>query len=99
MVQLLIEMGADVNTQGGQCRDAVHAAAQKGHPDLVGLLIDHGADINKRTIDGLSALHLAHSNRDVMEKLLQAGADISTLDDYGQTKPRCDSTSTNISMV
>jgi hypothetical protein len=84
-VEDLVEVGADVNAQGGHYNGALQAAAQKGHPDLVGFLIDHGADINKRTIDGLSALHLAHCNKDIMEKLLQAGADISTLDQYGRT--------------
>jgi hypothetical protein len=85
VLRLLIEKGTDVNAQGGHYNGALQAAAQKGHPDLVGLLIDHGADINKGTIDGLSALHLAHSNKDIMEMLLQAGADISTLDQYGRT--------------
>ena len=50
--------------QGHDLRDnkgfmALHFASKKGHVDIVQLLIENGANINERTLDGTSALMLA----------------------------------------
>jgi ankyrin repeat protein len=46
VVRLLIDRGADVNTQGGEYGHALQAAALVGHEAVVRLLVDRGADVN-----------------------------------------------------
>jgi ankyrin repeat protein len=85
IVRRLLELAASVDSVDDDRWTPLQIAASNGHPEVVALLIDHGADIKRRAADGRSAVHFARSNSDVMEKLLQAGADISTLDDAGRT--------------
>ncbi|KAF8635154.1 hypothetical protein AX14_010535, partial [Amanita brunnescens Koide BX004] len=46
IVQLLLEKGADVNAQGGNCGSALQAASNEGHMEIVQLLLERGADVN-----------------------------------------------------
>ena len=50
MVRLLLDKGADVNTQGGEYSNALQAAAAaaayQGSEAVVKLLLDKGADVN-----------------------------------------------------
>ena len=39
----LVEKGADVNAQGGECGSALWAASMNGHEAIVGLLLWKGA--------------------------------------------------------
>ena len=51
-------------------------AAEKGHIEIVKLLLDHGADINAKDKDGKTALDLARENNKekIVEYLKQAKA-------------------------
>ena len=55
----------------------LHAAAYRNHPEIVGPLIAHGADVSRTNRWGETALHLAVvcGHTDIAEKLLKAGAD------------------------
>ncbi|MAD81867.1 MAG: hypothetical protein CL912_02795 [Deltaproteobacteria bacterium] len=44
MAALLIEKGADVNTQGGDYGNALQAASEGGHETITALLIERGAN-------------------------------------------------------
>src|SRR5215472_9549564 len=58
---------------------ALHAAAGRGHRDVVRLLLKHGADPNARDVgDNASPLHFAAGagHVDVVRMLLDAGADV-----------------------
>ena len=44
VVQQLLEMGADVNVQGGDYGNALQAAAARGHLEIVQRLIENGAE-------------------------------------------------------
>lgn len=46
MVQVLLDRGADVNTQGGYYGNAVHAASFGGYEQVVQMLLDKGANVN-----------------------------------------------------
>ncbi|KAI4145852.1 MAG: hypothetical protein LQ341_002241 [Variospora aurantia] len=46
LLEIAIEEGANVNAKGADGKAPLHLAAMQGNPDIVQLLIDHGADIN-----------------------------------------------------
>lgn len=46
VVKLLLEKGANINTQGGVDRNALQAACGAGHDNVVKILVEKGADIN-----------------------------------------------------
>ena len=68
----------------------LHAAAWKGLPEMVRLLIDREADVNAMSVNehyGGSPLHAAaHGNhKEVAELLIAAGADVNVVSANGRT--------------
>ncbi|KAJ7720490.1 ankyrin repeat-containing domain protein, partial [Mycena olivaceomarginata] len=59
MVKLLIERGADVNSQGGPYGTALQAASATGSEPIVLTLLEHGANINTPGERFGTALHAA----------------------------------------
>ncbi len=47
-VKMLLDLGLDANAQADTGRTALHGAAHKGRPDVVQVLVDHGAKLNVR---------------------------------------------------
>jgi ankyrin repeat protein len=47
-VRLLLDLGIDPNIQADTGRTALHGAAHKGRPEVVQMLVDHGADLSIR---------------------------------------------------
>jgi ankyrin repeat protein len=47
-VRMLLDLGLDPNAQADTGRVALHGAAHKGRPDVVQLLVDHGAKLDVR---------------------------------------------------
>jgi len=47
-VKLLLDLGLDPNAQADTGRTALHGAAHKGRPDVVQVLVDHGAKLDVR---------------------------------------------------
>lgn len=104
-VWLLLEAGADPNCgREATGETPLHSALTKAHNDrnaVVRLLLDHGADPNRRTIPkvptsgfwrdvrtrGETPLHraAAFGNAETIELLLSAGADKELRDDNGDT--------------
>jgi len=62
-VKALLELGAaDVNCPAGPTgKTPLHIAAEMVCPDMVAVLLDHHADPNIRTIDGVTALDILRS--------------------------------------
>lgn len=66
---------------------ALHLAADRGNKEVVAKLLDFGADVNGKNINGRSPLHLAARNGHVrvVEYLLEKGADVKITGDSGDT--------------
>ncbi|XP_057716881.1 protein TANC2 [Corythoichthys intestinalis] len=86
--RLLIMSGADVDYRSGVLNNApllcVHA--HLGHTDAVALLLDHGAQVDIQSEDGLTALGFAASagHLDVITLLSQHKAKIGHVDSSGR---------------
>ncbi len=79
--KLLIELGADVNTQNNMQRTPLMKAALSGDLKLVELLVENNADLNITDINGETARRLAldslKSNSPVSKFLRDHGAELS----------------------
>ena len=75
-----IKRGARLNS--GLNSEALAMASMKGYTDIVKLLVENGADVNKKGANGLTALMLASSGGylDIVEILIKNGADVNAKD-------------------
>uniref|UniRef100_A0A096MDX9 Acyl-CoA-binding domain-containing protein 6 n=1 Tax=Poecilia formosa TaxID=48698 RepID=A0A096MDX9_POEFO len=75
----------DVNTKDEEGRALLHWACDRGHKELVSVLLQHKADINSQDNEGQTALHYASACEfaDIVELLLNSGADPSIKDMEG----------------
>jgi len=80
---------------------ALHAAASEGHTACIGLLLDRGADIESKNIDGWTALHVAinQDHIDCINVLLNRGADIECVTNEGFTTLHLALVSRNIDCI
>jgi ankyrin repeat protein len=74
--QVALRSGASKDATTDFGFTALHVAATKGHLPVVRLLIDAGADVDRRERHGVSPLLQAVGWPGVMEALLDAGADV-----------------------
>ncbi|KAK1801451.1 hypothetical protein P4O66_022728 [Electrophorus voltai] len=81
----LSSMNVDVNTKDEEGRALLHWACDRGHTELVTLLLHHNADINSQDDEGQTPLHYASACEfaEIVEVLLKAGADPSIKDGEG----------------
>lgn len=77
LVQDMLAGGAD-NSCGRRYGSALQAAAFHGHEEVIGLLLNHGADVNLNGGYWANALHAAiiQGHMKVVQRLLESGADI-----------------------
>ncbi len=84
-------VGYVLGERAGLGRRALHAAAEKLHPDVVQQLCERGADVNTRTKRNESPLWSVASSPssgdgvDVAKVLLEAGAEVDAADEDGVT--------------
>lgn len=91
IVKSLIAAGSDVACRGvlipifssfgdGDIQ-LMHYAANAGNLEIIQMLLDSGVDVEVKTRDGMRALDLGilHMRREVVELLISAGADVSTV--------------------
>lgn len=80
--KILVENDAETNVQTRCGRAApLHRAAVQNHPDIVGLLLKHGANPNLKDADGYTALHKAITARSMSVcKMLIPRTDLSLLE-------------------
>lgn len=84
---LLVQHGADPNTQDPEGYTALHAAAAKGNLVVARFLLDHGAQVNATYAGGISPLHVAaeEGSWDMVAALLRAGGDACARNHRDQT--------------
>ncbi|KAJ1465556.1 ankyrin repeat-containing domain protein, partial [Baffinella frigidus] len=67
----------------------LHFASEDCHHAISLMLLQHGADVNSQTSAGLTPMHLCGrlevEKEDMLQLLLQEGADISIQDTKGRT--------------
>jgi ankyrin repeat protein len=83
MARLALENGADVNMLSQRLgRTPLTAAVQKGHTDLVALLITHGAVVSAVDRDGSPPIRFAveQGRTTILENLLNHGASVDYID-------------------
>ena len=75
-VRVLLQHHADTNICDSHFLYPIHAAAKAGHEDIVGILVDHGVDINlQMRYSCHTPLHVAamHTRKEVVELLIDKG--------------------------
>jgi ankyrin repeat domain-containing protein 50 len=84
IVQLLLDEGADINTQGGTYGNALQAASLRGHEQVVQLFLDKGADVNAQGGYHGNALQAASrgGHEKVVQLLLDKDADVNAQGGY-----------------
>ena len=94
-VRLLLDGGAEIDEMV-RGASALGAACGGQHTDIVKLLIERKADVNRRVEDGgilrlVEPLHDAsgRGHADVVQLLVEAGADLMDLDICGRTPLEC----------
>lgn len=83
---MLCENEADVAASAGDDMAAVHFASQKGHTQVVRLLLAAGAHVNTSTRKGMSPLHYAvqGGNADLTQLLIKRGANLQSTTKAGK---------------
>lgn len=67
------------------CAGPLHTAAGKGDIGKVRELLAQGADVNAKQLQGWTPLHLAGSNKEIIEFLISKGADVNAKDNADWT--------------
>jgi ankyrin repeat protein len=86
-IEMLLKLGADVNSAGKDGETPLHDACLKGHFETARLLLDRGAKIEARDERGATPLHDAAlgGSTKLIELLLERKADIRAHDSAGLT--------------
>ncbi len=87
-VDLLAERGADLGLVSSSGHTALHLAARNGHREAIVTLVANGSPLEASTENryGSTALMIAvsHDQRDAMDALIDAGADLGATDVSGR---------------
>lgn len=88
IVALLLMYGANIHDTDALGRTSLHCAIMYDRQDVVQVLLDEGADLNRKcTIAGDTPLHyaVAHKKEFMIKLLLDRGAEVNTPNKFGQT--------------
>lgn len=79
----MLELGFDAECKDEVSLSPLHRAVSSGHADIVHLLLKFGADPNACDNTGRTPLFYVKSCK-IAEELIQAGADVSAVNDMGE---------------
>ncbi|CAB1340067.1 unnamed protein product, partial [Coregonus sp. 'balchen'] len=84
-VETLLEKGADPDLANKDRETPLYKACESGNAEIVVMLLNHGAVVNKHCIQGCTALQeaVSRNNVEICEILVQAGAKLSPTNMYG----------------
>ncbi|MCJ1475930.1 hypothetical protein MMC13_004594 [Lambiella insularis] len=85
LVDVLLQRGADPNASKYQ-RSALHSA--RAHPEILTLLVKHGADVRSSDYEGMTVLHCvswAQENQKAVKLLIDHGAIVDARSVHGNT--------------
>ena len=82
LVEFLIKNDADINWGNGR-ETALSIAINENRPEIVKMLLKHGAEVNEDA--GRLPLIIALRNTKILKVLLENGADINAIDSRGFT--------------
>ncbi len=83
IAKTLLNLGSDYGAQGSLLYTALHYASEsKDNLDVITLLVEAGADVNKQTRRGLTPLMIASNEPEVLSYLIQNGADVNAETGY-----------------
>lgn len=79
IVEMALELGADIEAQDEGGRTALHWAAKHGHVEILELLLIRATDLDIQTYSGWTSLHFAaqHGNVEIVKTLLANGAKVN----------------------
>lgn len=83
IVELLLELGFNINEEGTQGRTAIYHSVGQDDFETTELLLQNGADPNEKYDLLSSTARKGFGN--IVEVLVNIGADVNRRDDYGQT--------------
>jgi ankyrin repeat protein len=87
--ELLLAKGAEADDTSSKAWEPLHVAVEKGFGELVQLLLEHGADVNRRYYGNRIPLHeITYWNKDhveITQLLLAYGAEVNAVDSYRDT--------------
>jgi len=88
IVKYLIEQGkANIDAQDERKQTALMISVMYKHPEIAEYLVRNGANINEKTLSGLTSLTRAVDSEslDMVKFLIERGADITTISNEGET--------------
>lgn len=85
-IGLMLDNGVDPNKRDADGGTALHESCELSNVESVRLLLEHGADPNAvHGVRKISPIHLAYNKPEILELLLDYGADVNRKDDSGRT--------------
>ena len=89
MLRVFLDHDVDLHARDSQAWSLLHLAADHNNSFLVMHLIEKGADVGAKAVDGRTALHLASGarliNEQILRLLIEASADVNAQDIEGYT--------------
>ncbi|XP_062407425.1 ankyrin repeat and SOCS box protein 2-like isoform X2 [Sardina pilchardus] len=86
-MECLLERGADPDIPNKERETPLFKACEKENEEMVAILLNNNASVNKLCIQSWTALHetVTHNNLEIAEMLLKAGAKVNIVNQYGIT--------------